>query len=148
MIRRPPRPTRTDPLFPYTTLFRSALEQHARVDDLRPLAERAGGDAIGAGFAAEGRLGDRQPDHRPARHPVDPVDYAVGPGFEQEGRARRARRGGLAASRLIFVDPADELADLTRPDIGRGFGRRLSDRDTRPRPIGIASCWAHVCHTL
>src|SRR3546814_11952272 len=23
MIRRPPRPTRTDPLFPYTTLFRS-----------------------------------------------------------------------------------------------------------------------------
>src|SRR3546814_17748428 len=24
MIRRPPRPTRTDPLFPYTTLFRSS----------------------------------------------------------------------------------------------------------------------------
>src|SRR3546814_11651295 len=26
MIRRPPRSTRTDPLFPYTTLFRSGLE--------------------------------------------------------------------------------------------------------------------------
>src|SRR3546814_11337182 len=26
MIRRPPRSTRTDPLFPYTTLFRSAVE--------------------------------------------------------------------------------------------------------------------------
>src|SRR3546814_2114880 len=26
MIRRPPRSTRTDTLFPYTTLFRSALE--------------------------------------------------------------------------------------------------------------------------
>src|SRR3546814_14883872 len=25
MIRRPPRPTRTDTLFPYTTLFRSAV---------------------------------------------------------------------------------------------------------------------------
>src|SRR3546814_3244547 len=25
MIRRPPRSTRTDPLFPYTTLFRSAI---------------------------------------------------------------------------------------------------------------------------
>src|SRR3546814_21076423 len=25
MIRRPPRSTRTDPLFPYTTLFRSAM---------------------------------------------------------------------------------------------------------------------------
>src|SRR3546814_19537156 len=29
MIRRPPRSTRTDTLFPYTTLFRSALS-HAR----------------------------------------------------------------------------------------------------------------------
>src|SRR3546814_1065026 len=29
MIRRPPRSTRTDTLFPYTTLFRSAL---ARID--------------------------------------------------------------------------------------------------------------------
>src|SRR3546814_12679490 len=30
MIRRPPRSTRTDTLFPYTTLFRSALEaEHA-----------------------------------------------------------------------------------------------------------------------
>src|SRR3546814_17952714 len=27
MIRRPPRPTRTDTLFPYTTLFRSAGSQ-------------------------------------------------------------------------------------------------------------------------
>src|SRR3546814_16463794 len=27
MIRRPPRSTRTDTLFPYTTLFRSATEQ-------------------------------------------------------------------------------------------------------------------------
>src|SRR3546814_18257003 len=28
MIRRPPRSTRTDTLFPYTTLFRSNLERH------------------------------------------------------------------------------------------------------------------------
>src|SRR3546814_4486156 len=28
MIRRPPRTTRTDTLFPYTTLFRSALARH------------------------------------------------------------------------------------------------------------------------
>src|SRR3546814_4104619 len=30
MIRRPPRSTRTDTLFPYTTLFRSAIE-HAHL---------------------------------------------------------------------------------------------------------------------
>src|SRR3546814_3644845 len=28
MLRRPPRSTRTDTLFPYTTLFRSTLEGH------------------------------------------------------------------------------------------------------------------------
>src|SRR3546814_13519848 len=30
MIRRPPRSTRTDTLFPYTTLFRSAISQKIR----------------------------------------------------------------------------------------------------------------------
>src|SRR3546814_7355449 len=30
MIRRPPRSTRTDTLFPYTTLFRSGLRRRAR----------------------------------------------------------------------------------------------------------------------
>src|SRR3546814_5932738 len=29
MIRRPPRSTRTDTLFPYTTLFRSHIREHA-----------------------------------------------------------------------------------------------------------------------
>src|SRR3546814_8207617 len=37
MIRRPPRSTRTDTLFPYTTLFRSAA------DVLMPDLERVGG---------------------------------------------------------------------------------------------------------
>src|SRR3546814_19921944 len=34
MIRRPPRSTRTDTLFPYTTLFRSAGERALQVDIL------------------------------------------------------------------------------------------------------------------
>src|SRR3546814_20286640 len=33
MIRRPPRSTRTDTLFPYTTLFRSPLARHFGKDD-------------------------------------------------------------------------------------------------------------------
>src|SRR3546814_9632779 len=33
MIRRPPRSTRTDTLFPYTTLFRSLAEVAASPDD-------------------------------------------------------------------------------------------------------------------
>src|SRR3546814_12734583 len=36
MIRRPPRSTRTDPLFPYTTLFRSAQRNVSLAD--QPMA--------------------------------------------------------------------------------------------------------------
>src|SRR3546814_6116359 len=56
MIRRPPRSTRTDTLFPYTTLFRS-VEQHfdminrrvgqnavAKIEDMGPILE--GGENI------------------------------------------------------------------------------------------------------
>src|SRR3546814_12715844 len=39
MIRRPPRSTRTDTLFPYTTLFRSHARRLHR-DDLAVLVER------------------------------------------------------------------------------------------------------------
>src|SRR3546814_15617665 len=49
MIRRPPRSTRTDTLFPYTTLFRSA---HERRDEG---AARDPGDREGTGRAEEGR---------------------------------------------------------------------------------------------
>src|SRR3546814_13204258 len=42
MIRRPPRSTRTDPLFPYTTLFRSFLTPQGR---LRAVLRSARGKA-------------------------------------------------------------------------------------------------------
>src|SRR3546814_5305295 len=42
MIRRPPRSTRTDTLFPYTTLFRSPRQQAI----LEPLNGLTKGDAI------------------------------------------------------------------------------------------------------
>src|SRR3546814_20468373 len=85
MIRRPPRSTRTDTLFPYTALFRS---EHAVDDDDEP---RHHGDAehdamIVAGF---GRLGDigaqamgLQPFAAPARHLGDDA------GLPRPARAR------------------------------------------------------------
>src|SRR3546814_19349478 len=42
MIRRPPRSTRTDTLFPYTTLFRSAFDLAIHDQDIK-LAERIAG---------------------------------------------------------------------------------------------------------
>src|SRR3546814_5075182 len=50
MLRRPPRATRTDTLFPYTTLFRSAAIQAARAANMpkdtveRAVKRGAGGD--------------------------------------------------------------------------------------------------------
>src|SRR3546814_14608400 len=42
MIRRPPRSTRTDTLFPYTTLFRSLGHARQRVDGARDGERRCG----------------------------------------------------------------------------------------------------------
>src|SRR3546814_7421529 len=66
MIRRPPRSTRTDTLFPYTTLFRS------RLPDGRP-----GGDAAGTARLSQN---------------VDDAALLGEPGFE---RQRRGTAGGL-----------------------------------------------------
>src|SRR3546814_15609342 len=85
MIRRPPRSTRTDTLFPYTTLFRSRPLRAAltAVDDQTDFAGGAARDverpdvrllhiAFGRGeFALEPRIGDRPAIGRPARRAFD-----------------------------------------------------------------------------
>src|SRR3546814_5662160 len=63
MLRRPPRSTRTDTLFPYTTLFRSAVHVSAAVmEDVqgRVLLTRRGDDGDLAG-AWEFPGGKREP---------------------------------------------------------------------------------------
>src|SRR3546814_20712406 len=42
MIRRPPRSTRTDTLFPYTTLFRSCVRLKERLNSSAPHGKRPG----------------------------------------------------------------------------------------------------------
>src|SRR3546814_5002700 len=64
MIRRPPRSTRTDTLFPYTTLFRSVL---ARVAAVHPadhsLRWEGGVDDPAAAHDRHARRADRRGDH-------------------------------------------------------------------------------------
>src|SRR3546814_237440 len=60
MIRRPPRSTRTDTLFPYTTLFRSADKPGAVPDLLHHAADAAG--LLRTGHRAADRRGDRRGD--------------------------------------------------------------------------------------
>src|SRR3546814_20729227 len=58
MIRRPPRATRTDTLFPYTTLFRSVGTLALQWLDYQRMARLRVGDVydflLGAGFLALG----------------------------------------------------------------------------------------------
>src|SRR3546814_16617865 len=68
MIRRPPRSTRTDTLFPYTTLFRSARAgARRRAPRRRPLARLWAGHRLAEGGAAGGLPADPPAALRGAR---------------------------------------------------------------------------------
>src|SRR3546814_4027101 len=61
MIRRPPRSTRTDTLFPYTTLFRSgrSVLVHGAAGAVGSMVTQLAGEA-GAYVIGTGRAADRQ----------------------------------------------------------------------------------------
>src|SRR3546814_15906542 len=65
MLRRPPRSTRTDPLFPYPTLFRSVGQNEPVPHDQRP-ALPEGHDAVVTADQPR-TLGDKQ---RATRHAI------------------------------------------------------------------------------
>src|SRR3546814_4702803 len=74
MIRRPPRSTRTDTLFPYTTLFRSARD-------------RQKGESQGQA-RARGCRGTRPGQRRIERHRPDGRLESLGRGQEKNGCER------------------------------------------------------------
>src|SRR3546814_4626485 len=85
MIRRPPRSTRTDTLFPYTTLFRSGQGAGALADH-RPAADRGGAAAGGAlpygrcrprRAAAGHAAGHRSEEHTSELQSLMRISYAV-----------------------------------------------------------------------
>src|SRR3546814_11753131 len=104
MIRRPPRSTRTDTLFPYTTLFRSAhahpgFEEHLAVEQALHRLPRLGADVAQASAALADH--DRllavalDPDHR-----ADPQHRAV------DGERFDLHRGRV---RQLGTEPAHQL---------------------------------------
>src|SRR3546814_19667935 len=106
MIRRPPRPTRTDTLVPYTTLVRSDAERTGQ--EAAPGLSTARRRALGAGFE---RLQDRRrPLHRPgvrrelSHGPRDHTE-ADGPDVDERLLIITAHRVPLSAR---IVSPPDE----------------------------------------
>src|SRR3546814_7941710 len=73
MIRRPPRSTRTDTLFPYTTLFRSATGQRPCCPEMRGGAQFRAVGVIGRAPEGIGRSGTvTQP---PCGEPGDTIAF-------------------------------------------------------------------------
>src|SRR3546814_11129980 len=104
MIRRPPRSTRTDPLFPYTTLFRSYRDAGAASrarDSLSPVARAARGAAL------PNRAG-RQPSRTDT--PCDRLDARPLWRDAAHRNARRDRRNERG-----FVPPPRQGGDREEP---------------------------------
>src|SRR3546814_13483510 len=70
MIRRPPRSTRTDTLFPYTTLFRSPGLVHVAADDAGIDLEEGAADVLDEGEA-------RSEEHTSELQSLMRISYAV-----------------------------------------------------------------------
>src|SRR3546814_2767273 len=98
MIRRPPRSTRTDTLFPYTTLFRSSLRRGELVED--DLANRLGFDRPANehfdGIMIDevaGRHQDRRsPGGRQVGDRLVPIGFSVVPELEKRRQDRKSTR--------------------------------------------------------
>src|SRR3546814_1505878 len=118
MIRRPPRSTRTDTLFPYTTLFRSGDDLAARA--LEEIGERVEG-------GVERRVSARE---RRAR----------GPGEEKQDKQsegdRQLRTSNIVSDKLHGGFPSHQDATEPRPE---GSSPIVPLPDKRPPALQLDS---------
>src|SRR3546814_6294250 len=81
MIRRPPRSTRTDTLFPYTTLFRSSGAEGSRTISTSPRSNQSrkswsdGADSVSKSSAAPSN--SRSEEHTSELQSLMRISYAV-----------------------------------------------------------------------
>src|SRR3546814_6326287 len=127
MIRRPPRFTRTDTLFPYTTLFRS---DHG--DDLRHRPFDRFEDELEWGFPGHRRTGGARRGRQSQGH--DARQCASGDllAHMRDGGDRPPQVG----YRVHWLSPAERTVATGAADTGEGHGRWVSA--TSPSEIGRA----------
>src|SRR3546814_2423653 len=123
MIRRPPRSTRTDTLFPYTTLFRSeelfnvANPNRIQIDAFVPSTdaqrirpgdqariELAGGGVIDA--RVRSTTPSLDPESRAATVGLTPLGTHAGLTQGQAVRVRRTPRGAPTRDRIVLPEAA------------------------------------------
>src|SRR3546814_16574863 len=133
MIRRPPRSTRTDTLFPYTTLFRSDLIK--RKIEGQHVRQRA---ALDAQFVIGGRIGicgtlDRRVGVERIR-PPGPVACRYTP-IDHEASINLELRRHQIGEHITLLD------DFVQDDGGWQKSAGLEE-------IGRASVWTRVCQSV
>src|SRR3546814_6742130 len=117
MLRRPPGSTRTDTLFPYTTLCRSparrldgrpsrAVQERVQLVDEAPGAKHVQRDRAGGGVPVHPRCHDRR------LWPVGPAD--VEHRLAVAGRLHREAVAQLADHRVRSEEHTSELQSLMR----------------------------------
>src|SRR3546814_12238659 len=120
MIRRPPRSTRTDTLFPYTTLFRSHDREH-QVGYLGILARE--GQAFLHELDPDASLGghsvDGTPDNAKAEQPAN--TYAPRISFGTLSALRPEEAAALSTRK------SRETALCSQPDGAPETGRRVGE---------------------
>src|SRR3546814_13665752 len=121
MIRRPPRSTRTDTLFPYTTLFRSL----ARLLD-------AGREVSGTAVLQIVAI-DAGDDHVTQAHVADRL-------------GEMARLVGIQRIRPAVRNIAERAA--TCADVAHDHERRRALAEALPEEIGRAACRESVCQNV
>src|SRR3546814_10484147 len=113
MIRRPPRSTRTDTLFPYTTLFRSVEDP---------------GEPVG--LATEGDRGCGDPDEGEPGEVWEGLLHVGGQGEERPCEERPGDGGDAADEREQHDDQAAHRLERRAPD------RTRDPAVQRPRATG------------
>src|SRR3546814_16394567 len=95
MLRRPPRSTRTETLFPYPTLFRSVARLHRDLGEVARLVEVVAGDRV-AGVEPVDALGPGDVEQYATRDDradvVDPARSGACRGDGRRGEDRKSTR--------------------------------------------------------
>src|SRR3546814_19062102 len=121
MIRRPPSSTRTDTLFPYTTLFRSVAVARPEPHEAIALADRVGADMhpVGKRLLGLGRILDA-----PA---IEGEAHAVISAFDA-GAAQATHRHSCEAVRPTVLDHRWHALPAPADDHGRTERRRVGEK--------------------
>ena len=154
MIRRPPRSTRTDTLFPYTTLFRSNPGEYMLSTTL------SAGDGIKVASFANGEATAWYPDGMDNEYTVDAAHSgSVTIYFKPDGNSEWSAFGGY-----MYIDAGSQPGPDPQPSDGDGYflvgtmngwaatsGYQFTENPGNPgeymlsTKIGRASCRERVC---